>query len=189
MPIYYYPIDGPRGQLETIHEFLDREIVAVQRQLEWEKRRNPIHYESIHELDKKLVELKKKLVISNEGIVSFEELLELHNLEDEKIKRAYDVDSSTLMPWEDKEEDYGPYHDDDTEAGDLNNDDITFDETEIDAILNPTLVEITYDNPNKTYSVYMRHREPYFDKWRTTSWIRFNVYKKDQSDLEVKAED
>ena len=64
------------------------------------------------------------------------------------------------------------------EAGDLNNDDITIDETEIDAILYPTLVEITYDNPKKTYSVYMYHREPYFDRLRTTSWIRFSMYTK-----------
>ena len=63
MPIYDYPIDGPRGQFETIHEFLDREIIAVQRQLEWEKRQNPIHYESIHELDKNLVEYKKSWLL------------------------------------------------------------------------------------------------------------------------------
>jgi len=57
---------------------------------------------------------------------------------------------------------------------------VVFKEDEIDAVLEPTHVEIEYDNPNKTYSVYMHRRESIFDKSRISSWIRFSVYKKDQ---------
>jgi len=180
MPIYQYPIDGKQMPLESTCHFYERQIDAIKQQIEWEQKKNPVHEPSICELAEKLEEYQEKLAIAMTGTISFKKLLEMHSLEDAEIRRAYDIDETNLMPWEDLEEDYGPFHDDGTEPGDLENDDVVFKEDEIDAVLEPTHVEIEYDNPNKTYSVYMHRRESIFDKSRISSWIRFSVYKKDQ---------
>jgi hypothetical protein len=187
MPIYQYPIDGKQTQFESTPHFYERQIDAIERQIKWEQERIPTHQPSVCELVEKLEEYREKLAIAKNRTISFDKLLKMHSLEDASISRAYDIDETKLMPWEDKEEDYGPYHDDGTEADDLENDEIIFDETEIDAVLEPTMVEIEYDNPNKTYSVYMHRRESCFDRSRIASWIRFAVYKKEQPEPELEA--
>jgi len=189
MPIYQYPIDGKQMPLESTCHFYERQIDAIKRQIKWEQERKPVHEPTICELAEKLEEYQEKLAIAMTGTISFKKLLEMHSLEDAEIRRAYDIDETNLMPWEDLEEDYGPFHDDGTEPGDLENDDVVFKEDEIDAVLEPTHVEIEYDNPNKTYSVYMHRRESIFDKSRISSWIRFSVYKKDKPEpVEARAE-
>ena len=189
MSIYEYPIDGNKKPLESTPDFYKRQINAIEGQIKWEQERNPTHQPSICELVEKLEEYQEKLAIAKNGTISFKKLLKMHSLEDASIIRAYDINVTKLMPWEDLEEDYGPFHDDCTEPDDLDNDNVFFDDTEIDAVLEPTMVKIKYDNPNKTYSVYMHCHESCFDRSRIASWIRFAVYKKEQPELEAKAED
>jgi hypothetical protein len=187
--IWDYPLGGPKKMTETTTDFYMREIKEVEECLKYEKKQEIPRLDSIRELEGKLDEYQKKLSIAINGTCTLADLVKFHNLGELGIARTIDeFDETNMDPWE-SEEDWGLEHDEGTEVGDLENDNIEFDGSEVEAILNPTSVKVSYDNSTKTYSIYMCQMQPYFQIWRITSEIRFNVYKKEVSSVQIQSDD